>query len=145
MKSNASIGHCGEYFVAAELERRGFTCAVPMSNTQDFDVLAINRETLNQCAIQVKTTKNKSKNWVLNQKADSLCGKNIYYVFVSLNGLENPSFHIVPSKYVSETISKEHDNWLKTPGKKGQMHNDNKIRKFSDEKDQFLDKWDVLK
>ena len=34
-----SIGNSGEYFVAAELERRGFTAAVPMSNTKDFDIL----------------------------------------------------------------------------------------------------------
>ncbi len=51
MNSNISTGNCGEYFVAAELERRGFTAAVPMSNTKDFDILAINRETNKQIAI----------------------------------------------------------------------------------------------
>ena len=40
MKENTvSIGNSGEYFVAAELERRGFTAAVPVSNTKDFDIL----------------------------------------------------------------------------------------------------------
>ena len=56
MKNNVSTGNAGEYFVAGELERRGFTAAVPMSNTKDFDILAINRETFEQFAIQVKTT-----------------------------------------------------------------------------------------
>lgn len=28
-KNNVSTGNCGEYFVAAELERRGFSVAVP--------------------------------------------------------------------------------------------------------------------
>ena len=37
MANTISIGNAGEYFVAGELERRGFTCAVPMSNTKDFD------------------------------------------------------------------------------------------------------------
>lgn len=56
-----SIGNSGEYFVAAELERRGFTVAVPMSNTKDFDILAINRETNRQVALQVKTNRGKGK------------------------------------------------------------------------------------
>ena len=67
MKYNISTGNAGEYFVAGELERRGFTVAVPMSNTKDFDVLAINRETLNQYAIQVKTTSYKKKEWTSMQ------------------------------------------------------------------------------
>ena len=46
--NNISIGNSGEYFVAAELERRGYTAAVPMSNTKDFDILAINRATYKQ-------------------------------------------------------------------------------------------------
>ena len=38
--SNINIGNCGEYYVAAELERRGFTIAVPMSNVDNFYILA---------------------------------------------------------------------------------------------------------
>ena len=35
-ETNVNIGNAGEYFVAGELERRGFTVAVPMSNVKDF-------------------------------------------------------------------------------------------------------------
>lgn len=48
MNNNISTGNCGEYFVAAELERRGFTAAVPMSNTKDFDILAIIEKLINK-------------------------------------------------------------------------------------------------
>ena len=61
MSNNISIGNAGEYFVAGELERHGFTAAVPMSNTKDFDILAINRQSYKQYAIQVKTTKKREK------------------------------------------------------------------------------------
>ena len=44
--NNVSTGNAGEYFVAGELERRGFTCAVPMSNTKDFDILITNDHTV---------------------------------------------------------------------------------------------------
>lgn len=50
-ETNVNTGNSGEYFVAGELERRGFTVAVPMSNVKDFDILAINRETHEQFAI----------------------------------------------------------------------------------------------
>ena len=40
-ETNVNIGNSGEYFVAGELERRGFTVAVPMSNVKDFDILAV--------------------------------------------------------------------------------------------------------
>lgn len=53
--NNVNIGNSGEYYVAAELERRCFVVAVPMSNVDNFDVLAINKNApYNQYAIQVK-------------------------------------------------------------------------------------------
>ena len=140
-----STGNSGEYFVAGELERRGFTCAVPMSNTKDFDILAINRETNNQYAIQVKTTSYKSKEWILGKKNEDLKGDNIVYVLVSLNELEVPEYHIVPSKVVADKIKKDHANWLKTPGRNGKQHNDNSMIKFSDKEDKYLNNWEYMK
>lgn len=101
MNYNISTGNCGEYFVAAELERRGFTAAVPMSNTKDFDILAINRETNKQIAIQVKTTRFKKKSWTLSKKNEEIVDDNVFYFFVALNELENPEYHIVPSYIVA--------------------------------------------
>lgn len=144
-ETNVNIGNSGEYFVAGELERRGFTVAVPMSNVKDFDVLAIHRETHEQFAIQVKTTGYRQKKWTLSKKNEGLIGKNIFYVFVSLNELDAPEYHIVQSEVVAETIKKTHQNWLNTPGKKGQQHNDNNIRTFEDKADIYLDRWDLLK
>ena len=145
MKYNISTGNAGEYFVAGELERRGFTAAVPMSNTKDFDILAINRLSYQQYAIQVKTTSYKKKELTLSSKNETLSGDNIVYIFVSLNELDVPEYHIVPSKIVAETITASHKKWLETPGKNGQMHNDNSMRKFNDNDDKYLDNWEILK
>ena len=142
--TNVNTGNSGEYFVAGELERRGFTVAVPMSNVKDFDILAINRNTYEQFAIQVKTTGYKQKKWTLAQKNETLVGDNIIYVFVSLNELDTPEYHIVPSKIVADTITKEHKKWLDTPGKNGIKHNDTNIRNFFDKDDIYLDRWDLL-
>ena len=142
--TNVNIGNAGEYFVAGELERRGFTVAVPMSNVKDFDILAINRETYEQFAIQVKTTGYQQKKWTLNQKNENLIGEHIVYVFVSLNELGTPEYHIVPSKIVADTIREAHASWLNTPGKYGQQRNDTNIRNFFDKDDKYLNKWDYL-
>ena len=143
-ENKISTGNAGEYFVAGELERRGFTAAVPMSNTKDFDILSINRESYKQLAIQVKTTRYKQKVWSLGVKNENIVGDNIMYIFVSLNELDIPEYHIVPSKVVSETVKKSHQEWLNTPGKRGQKHNDDPMRKFSDIDDKYLNRWDLL-
>lgn len=145
MKDNVSIGNAGECFVAGELERRGFTVGVPMSNTRDFDILAIDRKTNKQFVIQVKTTGYKQKKWTLSQKNEELRGDNIFYVFVALNELDNPEYHIVPSNIVATTLKEGHKEWLATPGKNGRVHNENMIRNFFDKEDLYLNKWDYLK
>ncbi len=139
-----STGNCGEYFVAAELERRGYTVAIPMSNVEDFDILAINRKTHKQIAVQIKTNKTEKKVWMLKKRNEELVGENVYYVFVILNGLNNPEYHIVPSTIVSNSIKEQYIKWLEAPGKNGQQHNDSTIRKFYDIDDLYLDNWKAL-
>ncbi len=142
---NVSIGNAGEYFVAGELERHGFTVAVPMSNVKDFDILAIDRETNKQLAIQVKTTSYKQKRWTLSKKNEGLVEENVFYVFVSLNGEDAPEYHVVPSKVVAETLKKDYQEWINSLGKRGQKHNDTSLRNFYDKDDVYLNKWELLK
>lgn len=143
MNYSISIGNSGEYFVAGELERRGLTAAVPMSNTKDFDILAINRNNNNQYAIQVKTTT--KKGWILSKKNETLIDNNIIYVLVKLKDLDPPEYHIVPSKIVAQRLRESHQAWLNTPGKNGQSHNDSDIRQFRDDNNEFLNKWEYFK
>jgi len=143
-KNNASIGNAGEYFVAGELERHGLTAAVPMSHTKDFDILAIDRNTYKQFAIQVKTTSYKQKKWTLTQKNENIEAENIIYFFVALNGLGQPEYHIVPSRDVAKKLKEDYEKWLKTPGVKGQKHNDTQLRNFYDKDDFYLDNWKAL-
>ena len=155
MKDNISIGNSGEYFVAAELERRGFTAAVPMSNTKDFDILAINKETHRQVALQVKTNRGKGKYWILNKKSENLFGKDIYYVLISLNELEQPEYYIVESNLIAQSMKEGYQQWIQQEGKKGKRK-ETTMRKFAFDisgvnnvlklksKD-YKEKWDKLK
>ena len=139
-----STGNAGEYFVAGELERHGFTVAVPMSNVKDFDILAIDRDSYAQFAIQVKTTGLKHKKWALTKKSEELVGDNIIYFFVTLNELDPPEYHIIPSNMLAEIVKQSYQEWLNTPGKKIQAHNDTNIRNFTDYDNLYLNRWDFL-
>ena len=143
--NNISVGNSGEYFVAAELERHGFSVAVPMSNVELFDILAIDRNTHKQFAVQVKTHHGTKKEWTLGPKNEQIKDENIVYFFVTLNEMGAPEYHIVPSKIVAENISVSYTRWLNTPGRKGQPHKESSIRKFCDEEDAFLNNWEALK
>ena len=59
--------------------------------------------------------------------------------------MEVPEYHIVPSKIVAETVKNGHQKWLETPGRNGQQHNDNPMRKFADTEDKYLNNWECLK
>lgn len=138
-------GIAGEYLVAAELTRRGYIASITLRNTAGVDILCSNAIASKTVAIQVKTNQGRQKRWVLNQKVENLSSPNHFYVFLNLEGKAgHPEFHIVPSKILSETIMEEHAKWLKTPGKKGQVHNDSKVRQFSDPRNKYLSRWELL-
>jgi hypothetical protein len=138
-------GVSGEYFVAAELSRLGFIASITLKNTKGFDILATNEKASKTIAIQVKTNQGVEKGWVINKKAEDYSGEDFFYVFVNLKDrTSHPDFHIVPSKVVANEIRESHARWLKTPGKKGQAHNDSPVRKFYDAHDKYLGKWDNL-
>ncbi len=141
--NNINIGNSGEYFVAAELERRGFTVGVPMSNVKDYDLLCINKNG-KQFALQIKTTATGKNKWILGQKNEKIIADNIFYIFVHLHQLDNPTYFIVPSEYVAETILKTHQQWLNTQSRSGEIHKDSNIRTIEFTDNTYLNKWDYL-
>ena len=138
-------GVAGEYFVAAELSRRGHIASITLRNTRGIDILASSADATRQVAIQVKTSQGSKPQWVLNKKAESLHADNLFYVFVNLKSpQERPDFYIVPSKQVADFAKDNHQSWLERPGKNGQAHRDNPVRKFQDPEKKFLERWDLL-
>src|SRR5689334_20306482 len=105
-------GVAGEYFVAAELSRRGYVASITLRNTRGIDILASNGDATRSVGIQVKTNQTTTREWILNKKAETNLAANLCYVFVALNGLKAPSFHVVPSSVVAAFVSDAHRNWL---------------------------------
>ena len=137
-------GVAGEYLVAGELSRRGWIASITLRNTRGVDILATRLDLDRSVGIQVKTSQRSAADWLLNSKAESLLDDGLFYVFVRLNGLGSPKFHIVPSEVVAEHTQRTHQEWLERPGREGRPHRDNPNRKFEDKDEKFLDRWDLL-
>jgi hypothetical protein len=91
-----STGLSGEYFVAAELLRRGYSVGITMGNAKAIDILA--EKDGNQFIIQVKAIfKKKNVGWPM--MTDKVI-ENIFYVFVNLNGdkMTEPDYFIATGK-----------------------------------------------
>ena len=143
--SNILVGVSGEYFVAAELSRRGYIASITLRNTKGIDIVASSENGDKTVNIQVKTKSKKGKWWLLSKKAETVKNKNIFYVFVYLNEDDKlPIFHIVPCRVVARRVKAGHKKWLETPGKNGKMHNDSNMRVWQDEKNKYLNRWDLL-
>ena len=74
--STILVGVSGEYFVAAELSRRGYIASITLRNTKGIDIVASSENGDKTVNIQVKT-KSKGKWWLLSKKAETIKDKNI--------------------------------------------------------------------
>ena len=147
--NNSTVGIAGEYFVAAELTRRGYVASLTGKNTKAIDILASSKDGSRAVSIQVKTSNNaKANKWMMNENAEKLFSDNLFYVFVNMNEGSMPDYYIIPSTFVANKIKTEHEQWLSTPGKNGQKHNATTMRMFtfSDEtqKLKYKDAWHLL-
>ena len=137
-------GVAGEYFVAAELSRRGYIASISLRNTRGIDILATNAAASRSVTIQCKTSQSRNV-WMLSDKCESFHSENHFYVFVALGDpLERPRYHVVPSVAVAKHVRDDHSNWLARPGRHGQAHVDNPVRNFHDRANEYLERWDLL-
>ena len=146
---NSTIGIAGEYFVAAELTRRGFVASLTGKNTKAIDILASNKDGSKSVAIQVKTCNNaKNDKWIMTNSVEKIYSDNLFYVLVNINEGKMPSYFIMPSTFLANKIKNEYEKWLSSPGCKDKQHNPTSMRTFvftdEDEKSRFKEAWNIL-
>jgi len=155
-KEKSSRGNASQFFVAGELCRRGYSAVVTLGNTPNTDILCSNIEGTKFVHIQVKTFVPGNRTCSVGKKAEKYFGDNFFWV---LGGIPKPGsqsgfeYYIIPAREMSKHIFEGHDHWLKTPGKKGQVHNDSKVRtvhippiKSPGEWDisEYRERWDLI-
>ena len=138
-------GVAGEYYVAAELSRRGYIASISLRNTRGVDILTTNQAGTRSVTIQVKTNQLSTATWIMGEKGERFISPNHFYVFVRLSSLlDRGAFHIVSSETVAHRIKTKHQAWLSAPGRNGRIRKDSAVRKFEDPQDEFLERWDLL-
>jgi len=142
--STTLSGIAGEYFVAAELSRRGYVASLTLRNTRGIDILVSNRDATKSVGIQVKTKQGRGADWMLNKKVETDVAENLFFVFIVLNDLAAPEYYVVPRDEVARFVRDNHAAWLQTPGRRGQAHVDTPMRKFKDPTGRYRDRWDIL-
>ena len=124
-------GNASQFFVAGELCRRGYSAVVTLGNTPNTDILCSNLEGTKFVHIQVKTFVPGISTCSVGLKAEKDFGSKFFWV---LGGIPQPGdksdfqYYIIPSKVMAKNVYEVHQQWLNTPGKKGQPHKDNSVR-----------------
>ena len=148
MAKNPKIltGIAGEYYVAAELTKKGYIASITLRNTEGIDILVSNQKSTKSLGIQVKTSNQNASAWMLKSNAETYKSDSLYYIFVKIKKEDvRPDFFIVPSKIVASYIKRKHIEWMKKPSRIGKKHVDSSMRIFRDPKNKYLEKWDLLK
>ena len=150
-RANAS-----QFYVAAELCRRGYAAVVTIGNTPNTDILCSNRDGTKFVHIQVKTFVPGNNTCSVGAKAERAYGDNFFWV---LAGIPTPDqnvpfeFFIIPSKVMAKNVHARHATWLVTPGKDGRPHKDSSVRAVAVSKGvnechwpvlAYRDKWDLI-
>lgn len=150
----ALIGNAGEYYVMAELLKRGAVAALAARNAPAFDILATKgRKTVK---IRVKTKSEQYEDWQFNAKRDNSIFRDLdddgdFTVLVDLS-MEtiNLKFYVIPTKKINSWLLEDFKIWLRTPGMNGRPHNpENRKRHLSQKKSasdlgEYLNNWDAL-
>lgn len=148
------VGNAGEYYVMAELLRRGIIAALAPRNAPSFDILATNDD--RTIRIRVKTKSEEYDGWKWMVKKDGtlfrdLHEKEDFTVLVNLTAeTANLEFFIMPSAMLDQMIRDDFDRWIATPGVNGRPHNpENRLRDFRFfehpvELTAHKDGWDIL-
>lgn len=127
------IGNAGEYYVMAELLKRGIISALAPRNAPGFDILATNPE--KTVRIRVKTKSEQFDVWQYMAKKDGeifrfLQEKEDFTILVHLaDNVIEMRYFVVPTKVINAWLIEDFEEWLRTPGRGGRMHSkENKKR-----------------
>jgi hypothetical protein len=145
-------GVSGEYFVAAELSRRGWVATITLKNTPNIDVIATSPDGSRFVNIQVKTRSvGNRQGWILNKGIESIVNSdNFFIIFVDLVGIDaRPDYFIIPKNLFAKYTARRHKEWLKGKGRNGHVRVDNPIRTFDrpvfKEFEEYHNNWNILK
>jgi hypothetical protein len=130
--SNNLVGVTGEYYVCAELGKRGILALLTPKNNPLFDIVAVTPNAKRTITIQVKTmSEGNMQGWKLG--TDICVRKNndlLYTILVRLSCKE-PEFYIYEYDVLSEIVECLYSKYLLQPKRDGGQRKDIAFRWFN--------------
>ncbi len=142
--SKNTKGSASQYFVAAELSRRGVIAALTLGNCPNTDILCSDSAGKLFAHIQVKTFPLKKKMCAVGLKAEREFGKRFFWVLVGLSkeADESPIYYVIPSRLMAKHVKASFLEWLK----RNPSHDPkNPFRGVRIPPRKNLDKWSIKK
>jgi len=148
------IGNAGEYFVTAELLKRGVIAALAPRNAPAFDILATDRERTVKIRVKTKTAEYDIWQWSIKKDGNIfrfLQDQGDFTVLVNLTKeTKDMDYFIVPTTLLNQWLIEDFENWLATPGKNGQARASNNPKrnlnypKYEDRLKRYRNNWGSL-
>ena len=136
---NQRTGRAGEYYVVAELNRRGAYAVTFTGNMPEIDVMASDATRSRTVHIQVKTKR--ASNWHISPgEGDKIPRENTFWVFVNLpNNGSPPHYWILSDCRIRAIIKETYAERVKNKPDIVPMH-------YLREKliEEWKDRWDIL-
>jgi hypothetical protein len=148
------IGNAGEYYVTAELLKRGVIAALAPRNAPAFDILATKSN--RTVRIRVKTKSEEYNDWQWMTKTDGAIFRYLelegdFTILVNLTvDTKDMEYYVIPTQVLNQWLVDDFNLWVSTPGKNGRPHAaDNRKRnlsysRFSERLQPYKDNWNIL-
>lgn len=133
---SAFAGNAGEFFVLAELTRRGWTAALTARNNRSYDILARRGDEFAAIRVKTKTSAFTLFQWNAKPTGDiflEMTKEHDFCVLVDVpeDGKASPFYYVVPTPVIDGWLKDDFHAWVTTPGATGQQRaEDNKRRLF---------------
>ena len=146
--TTAQVGRAGEFFVAAEIHRRGGYPVTFAGNMPGIDILASDVKQARQITLQVKTRT--AGTWHAQVPRDAeqgppLRGDSAFWAFVDLS-TDEPQYYFAPRSWIHNDIYNTHAAMLERHGGKRPHAPESKHHAITVARiQQWHDRWDVLR
>jgi hypothetical protein len=148
---NQLTQRAGEYFVLAEVNRRGGVATAFSGNLLGIDIIAFDHTRSREVYIQVKTKTHSRFVWHMQVPDESLPEpkeEREFYVFVDLGTGANasPGYWIAPRFWIQNEVYDRHHAWIKKRGGSRPRTADSKHSgPKSEHLEKWKDRWDALR
>lgn len=131
---NNLVGTAGEYYVCAELCRRGHLALLTPKNNPVFDVVATSTNGSKSISIQVKTRSIRNKQgWKLGaEMAAENHPKGLFVVLVNLHDDGLPDFYLYKHSELAKRVQAVYNTYMAKPKKDGSQRKEVGFRWFDE-------------